>query len=249
MIFLSNILSTEKWKTKGFDNFDRFDVLYEIEGVLVNETALRIGSGREEKLGSLDNPVLRDADNRVFIPGSSLKGVLRSWAERIARNMGYVVHDPWEIRDNSDFEIDPVEALFGSNRIASHVFVFDAYPVGGDARTMTRPGVAIDRFLGSTFSGPFYTEYVVPGTRWKFRMRVLNVNLEEENDGFEGDVAKILLSLLDLMNKASIQLGGRVSTGAGLVRLVEYTIYRYAFEGGRLVKKVVKEVSGGGGCE
>ncbi len=233
--------SGKKWDTKGLDNFDRLDYLYEIRGVLVNVTPLRVGRGKGEELGSaVDNPVIRDLNGIPFIPGSSLKGVLRVWAERIARKKFENIKDPWEIKEDSEYGLDPVEAIFGSTRIASHVYIYDSYPEGGVPKAEVRTGVSIDRFLGTSYPGLLYrTEYISPGYRWSFRMRILNINLENPRGDFEEEVVKILKSLLSLL-RDGLHVGGRVSTGAGLIKLEDMKIIKYVFSDGRLVKKEVK---------
>jgi CRISPR/Cas system CSM-associated protein Csm3 (group 7 of RAMP superfamily) len=71
----------------GLD-LDYLGTYTEIEIVVVNETPLRVGSGRGEGLGEADLPIVRGGDRKPFIPGSSLKGVFRSWLE--------VIHSPEE---------------------------------------------------------------------------------------------------------------------------------------------------------
>ncbi len=65
--------------------FDRFSNRLTIEGWLVARTALRVGSGRATEPVSADLPVIRDALDRPFIPGSSFKGTLRAWTESLIR--------------------------------------------------------------------------------------------------------------------------------------------------------------------
>ena len=50
-------------------------------------TAIRIGAGRSTSPVSSDLPVVRDSANRPYIPGSSFKGVLRSYIESIMRSI------------------------------------------------------------------------------------------------------------------------------------------------------------------
>ena len=53
-----------------------------INGIIETETGLHIGGTAETlKIGGSDNPVIRDKNGRVFIPGSSLKGKIRSLLE------------------------------------------------------------------------------------------------------------------------------------------------------------------------
>ena len=66
--------------------WDRFESRLEITADLVAETALRVGKGGEAaEPTATDLPVLKDAMDRPYIPGSSLRGVLRSHVERIVR--------------------------------------------------------------------------------------------------------------------------------------------------------------------
>ncbi len=64
----------------------RFDQKVRITGKLVFETAFHIGSGREGELGS-DMGVLLDPEGEPILPGSSLKGSFRSFAERLAGHL------------------------------------------------------------------------------------------------------------------------------------------------------------------
>lgn len=56
-----------------------------LRGTLTAMTGLRIGSGGADELDAVDLPVLRDGDGFPFIPGSSLKGALRSTLEALVR--------------------------------------------------------------------------------------------------------------------------------------------------------------------
>ena len=57
-----------------------------LEGDLHCETGLHIGAGKGTlEIGGADNPVVKDAFGRPYIPGSSLRGSLRSLAGTIER--------------------------------------------------------------------------------------------------------------------------------------------------------------------
>ena len=56
-----------------------------LTGEITTITALRIGSGGAGELDGADLPVLRDRHGFPFIPGGSLKGVLRSTVEALLR--------------------------------------------------------------------------------------------------------------------------------------------------------------------
>jgi len=46
----------------------------ELRGWLEAETAFRIGAGRSSEVLGTDLPVVRDAQDKPYIPGSSFKG-------------------------------------------------------------------------------------------------------------------------------------------------------------------------------
>ena len=58
-----------------------------VEGHLVTESPLRIGTERLVEAVGTDLPVVRDVDGFPFIPGSSLKGALRSHLEAAVRGI------------------------------------------------------------------------------------------------------------------------------------------------------------------
>lgn len=69
--------------------WDTFESRLIITATLRAETALRIGTGGDDAAlpSASDLPVLRGADGQPYIPGSSLRGVLRSQIERIVRSL------------------------------------------------------------------------------------------------------------------------------------------------------------------
>lgn len=69
-------------------HWDTFENRWEIAADLVAETGLRVGVGGEAaQPTATDLPVLRDATEQPYIPGSSLRGVLRSHVERVIRGL------------------------------------------------------------------------------------------------------------------------------------------------------------------
>lgn len=158
-------------------------------------TPLLIKSGDSGDVG-LD-PTLRDMNfvrtrrpdrpsDEVYIPGSSLRGVVRSHAERLLRSLSNnaacdAVH-PTEKKASPGLKpscaggvADPngVEAyqkscracrLFGNTMLAGRLRVADFY-LAEDATPAfeTRHGVAIDRVTGAVAQGPFEMEIMTAG--------------------------------------------------------------------------------------
>ena len=208
----------------NFKDFHVLSSLTKITGILVNETPLRIGVGREPPIGAPVDIAVYRVNGKPIIPGSSLKGVFRSFIESIAASMGFKVHAPWDrqaVEDearNNDFCI--VCGIFGNGELASHVRIYDAEPLN-EARTFTKTGIGIDREFGGVKPEILFNEELVcPGLEWSFRMDVYNIRLlpEPVEEG-EDRRGKILRVLLDALMSTGISVGARKSVGCGLIKL------------------------------
>lgn len=63
---------------------DKFENKYFVKGTLVAESPLHIGAGNDDfRPTAVDAAVIRDENNNPYIPGTSLKGIIRSSIERI----------------------------------------------------------------------------------------------------------------------------------------------------------------------
>ncbi|MFZ8858046.1 MAG: RAMP superfamily CRISPR-associated protein [Candidatus Caldarchaeales archaeon] len=241
-----------------YDDLDRLEVLTVITGRLVNETPLRVGVGKEELeerqplLGSAVDiaPItIRFADGRSvpYIPGSSMKGVLRSLAEAMVRAQGKDdVHSPWDFGEKGKIEEEAesgnyciICGTFGSTKLASHVRVYDAYPET-DALTFVKTSVGINREFRGAHPDILYTEQqVVPHVRWSFRMDVINIRVFPEPQDERG---KLLRSLIGMLVDGMVQVGARRTLGYGRLRLEKGSYRVYEVEEGRLVKKAEGDV-------
>lgn len=126
----------------------------------------------------------RDAEFRetVFIPGSSLKGTLRSYSEKIARTLDVLCCDPFDQdhscsaelkrhgEENNAAEIYKESCaackIYGSTNMAGRAAFADAYltkPLDVARQLTKRTAVAIDRVLGSVAVGPFDFEALIRG--------------------------------------------------------------------------------------
>ena len=137
----------------------------------------------------------------VFIPGSSLKGTLRSYTERILRTVlgegPGCCCDPFDLKENSPtcfcgklleneentqkryHNSCPACRIFGNTALAGRLSITDAYPpravMEETNTTDQRDGVAIDRLLGGVAVGPFSLEIV---TRGAFQTTLMLENFE-----------------------------------------------------------------------
>ena len=94
-----------------------------LEGDLICETGLHVGAGKGSlEIGGSDNPVIKDAFGRPYIPGSSLRGKIRSLLEQssgaaVPAELVYLSRRKGqEVRiHQSDRPDDEICLLFGRN--------------------------------------------------------------------------------------------------------------------------------------
>src|SRR5208283_2279199 len=94
-----------------------------LEGEMICETGLHIGAGKGSlDIGGADNPVIKDAFGRPYVPGSSLRGKLRSLLEQssgaaVPAELVYLSkRKGQEVRiHQSDRPDDEICVLFGRN--------------------------------------------------------------------------------------------------------------------------------------
>lgn len=231
---------------------DTFEGRLRLHGALITGTALHIGAGGSGDALGTDSPVVRTAGGTPYIPGSSLKGVLRSAAEALLRGgpfqkeqKGYwacdilggeesvcVSHEEVEEFRKSLAGRAVAEAvwaescaacrLFGSLALASRVRFADL-PVRGEVPLAEfRNGVGIDRDKELAANGVLYDFEVVP-PETSFELRVTFDNPTNEEVG-------LLLYLFNELNEGNLTLGGKSSRGLGRVRVVWEEIEEISLE-------------------
>jgi len=195
-----------------------------IAGTIECLTGLRIGGTKEDiEIGGMDNPVIRDPRTRFpYIPGSSLKGKLRSSLEykycgtKIAQRgepcgcaeAGCVVCRLFGPHKNTRHQLGPTRVLVRDARLLE----------GGDDPDRwieVKSENMIDRRTGVA-TNPRPVERVVPGAKFAFEISVRVFDGDNEADL----VAKVKegLALIE-----SEYLGASGSRGYGKVRF-DYTV-------------------------
>ncbi len=226
--------------------FTTFTNQARIQAVLEMQTALAVGSRLSLEPTGTDMPVIKGPDGLPFIPGSSIKGVVRFQAERILRTWNQRPDlwacDPFDtpcvpakekeqLLNTAKTDQAFAEAvwkksctacrLFGSPWFAGRIAFKDAYLLNAEdlsVVTQIRDGVGIDRDLGAARTGVKYDfETVVPGAR--FGLEILAENLEDWEIGF-------LLTVLRLWEEGGIAIGGKTTRGPGWGKLRDIGIQR-----------------------
>ena len=131
------------------------------------ETPFHLGTGLRR--GLLDRSVCRDANDYLYIPGSTLKGVLREKCEQIARIFDLPVvspHNELEAINRFRDDIDIVDRIFGSRYKPGELYFDNATLITEDQKlfdsdseqtprryihlqTETRTQTSISRTLGT----------------------------------------------------------------------------------------------------
>ena len=185
---------------------------YILLGEIAAETPLHVGRGRGEKdLGEADLPILKFPDERIYIPGSTLKGCLRSEVERILTQLGFRVCIYKQRREisptyecNSENPCVSCE-IFGSTRMGSRIIVRDA--VSKEKNSSFRKGVALLRDTKTVDpKGPFEIEFAAPGTI--FDMEIIIENPQ-----------KWMLGVIFTAMESLPAVGGQTSRGMGKVKI------------------------------
>ncbi|MEW6139414.1 MAG: type III-A CRISPR-associated RAMP protein Csm3 [Thermodesulfobacteriota bacterium] len=211
----------------------RLKEIREIKGKIILRSGLHIGSGdMEMRIGGVDNTVVKHPhSNDPYIPGSSIKGKVRSLLELRSGLMGRTRGNPVslgllrELKGDEKDQCEKILKLFGSSGADSDEELslgptrvsFADCPLNREWRedeakhngvfTEVKSENRINRIQG-TARDPRFTERVPAGTEFDF-----SVTLKEfEGDG---DLLEFLFKGLKLLEMDS--LGGSGSRGYGRI--------------------------------
>lgn len=200
--------------------FENLEQRIIISAKIKAETSLHVGSGgKESSIGEADLPVIKDADNIPYIPGSSLKGKVRSEIERICRQKNLKICNP----PAADKMCGSIETNFEEFCICCKIFgtagrklsynskvkFRDAHLSMSSEVVEIRSGNAIDRKTGTASRGGLFSSEGIPkGSEFSFE--IVCENLKDYEIGH-------LKSGLDSFSDSS--LGGLSSRGFGKINL------------------------------
>jgi CRISPR-associated protein Csm3 len=205
----------------------------EIKKKLVCKTGLHIGGSKDDiEIGGLDNPVIRDPLTRLpYIPGSSLKGKLRSILEYKEGK----VSEKGEPHGCGDPKC-LICTIFGAHGTVkreigpTRILVRDALLTdeskkklqegleSGSLYTGLKQEVSIDRKTGkASQAGPRTTEFVPAGT--EFELNIILRTFESDN---KDELVEFVKKGLDLLQKD--YLGGSGTRGYGWVEILDLQV-------------------------
>lgn len=161
-----------------------------------------------------------------IIPGSSIKGVLRSRYESLAILFGGRCCNVVEKQSRCKISekkktgrevyesMCPACKLFGSTEISSRISITDAYPEGEYAMG-ERMGVGINRITGAAQKGALYDFEVVEEGSFRAGITLKNYEIYQ---------LKLLLYVLKDINDGYVTLGGATTRGNGRMEVLDLSI-------------------------
>jgi CRISPR-associated RAMP protein (TIGR02581 family) len=223
--------------------FDKLESRYIFRGVLVLEEAMHIGSGKGDEFA--DSTFVKSGD-KFYIPGSSLRGALRSTVERIAYTLlekntcllydksshpTCVTVNPEVIKDKKN-EAEIVKILennlcdtckvFGSTHFASKVKITDLYPINGNPKDNIRFGVGIDRDTETASQGALFEIQVLE------KGHCFDFELIAENLSGKTEWGLLCIGLHEMMrdkaNGGAFYIGAKSASGLGRCQLTDLKI-------------------------
>ncbi len=205
-----------------------------INGKIVLKTGLHIGAGSDEiHIGGIDTPVVKDPlMDWPYIPGSSLKGKIRTlleWATNRVSSGG----KPWSTKESDD----PIARIFGNGsnmpeyeggptRVSFSDCFLDEYKaremIKKGALTEEKTEVVIDRMKGTVGGGgPRRIERVPAGAEFNFEIAYKVYDMGDNGAQDEKNLKLLLIGMKLLELDA---LGGSGSRGYGKVKFEDVAV-------------------------
>jgi len=206
----------------------RLKAVRRVSGQIEVVTGLRIGANVEQmEISGLDNPILRNPrTGEPYIPGSSLKGKLRSLAEwylgELPLPSGELVHDCKN--DGAAARVFGVAARKDLKVGPTRTVVRDAFLSEEDRErfknaeplTEVKTENSINRL--TAMANPRPMERVLPGVRFDFEILYRIFDMGDGGRADEENFEKVLLTAMALLEQD--YLGSCGSRGCGQVRFV-----------------------------
>lgn len=222
-----------------------------IRGTIDVKTGMRIGGTTGGlKIGGVDLNVITDPEGKPYIPGSSLKGKMRSLIEH-KEGVSFDPKSGMHVCKTNPCDICKIWGTTGDVASLTRLVVRDAYLDEEDFKTIKEKGnlslewtevkteVNIDRTTGtvSGVGGPRQIERVPAGAKFKDFEMIYNVYGEEDKD--------ILVKIFEAMELLQQDyLGGMGSRGYGQVEFQDIKIYwnkKENYEGGKLNQEKIND--------
>ncbi|HDS85033.1 MAG TPA: type III-A CRISPR-associated RAMP protein Csm3 [Phycisphaerales bacterium] len=211
-------------------NIKKINTIKQLKGKISVQTGLHIGGSTETmEIGGVDNPILRNKkNNEPYIPGSSLKGKMRSLMEW---HLGKL-HPDGDIYMDKDPNC-PITRVFGHSAKSEYkvgptrLIVRDCF-LSEDARQSFKQGQDITEVKQENFinritaeATPRPLERVVPGVTFDLDIAYRVIDTGDGGATDEQNFSEVVLKALALVERDF--LGGAGSRGCGKVKFINLT--------------------------
>ena len=167
-----------------------------------------------DETGIADMCLLRDDDDKLFIPAASIAGAARSFLARQSK--------PWREYKKGK-ESQELKRLFGGAEkedTMSALIVSDATCISEGVNRSIRDGVSIDIKLGTAKTGAKYdVEVVERGTEFRLKMECIIRHGDDDTA-----LTQLFLAILHAFQQGDIRLGARTRRGYGRGKVESWEI-------------------------
>ncbi len=197
--------------------FEKLESRALIQYTIKTKSDLHIGGHGTTAPAEVDSPVLKNDGDFPIIPGSSLKGVLRTEMERLLKGLKIDACTVPDVCMSPRRKVEsecPVCMLFGGAELAGSIRIKDA--TANSKKTVIRDGVAIERKTRKAKGGAKYDIEAVPqGTEFYGEVTIENLDVKDNRNAKLG----AFLSLVDFFNSCSGGIGHATSRGFGQINI------------------------------
>ena len=219
---------------------------------IISEEELHLGIGRGEfELSTVDLPVFRDAAGIPLIPGSSLKGAIKTLVQRLLESLDLnllkssigtekVIGKPEDLKEFQEASeeekenlfrkgaLGVIDKLFGASGFAAPLKFTDALLSEARVDPLERTHVSIDLNTDKAKPGALLTLESLPS-----KTTLVFKTIYDEMQGSEmQDANRLFYRILEIANKKGIELflGGWKSRGYGLSNITAVNVEVYTPE-------------------
>ena len=206
-----------------------------ISGKIVVKTGLHIGAGNEEvHIGGVDSPIMRNPLNlEPYIPGSSIKGKMRSLMEWKLNKINMQSDELGSVCSCNEASICPVCRVFGrannskketeeaKKRGPTRLIVQDAVLSDSSKELFYKDKDIVEVKAENSINrvtanaNPRFLERVVPGVEFNFEISYRVIDTDDNGSTDEKNFNEVVLESLKLLQND--YLGGGGSRGNGQI--------------------------------
>jgi len=234
--------------------FDKYYNKYIVKGILRTITPLHIGAG-EDSLNPIqaDKGVIVDHNGKPYIPGSSLKGVLRTNVEIMVNSgIGFkdkfksclIVNDPclteeqvkgikkkYE-KENTKKDIKIAQEIYKQMCDVCKIFGSNYYASKISIRDciLDSEKAYIQKRDGVAIDRE--TGTAADNKKYDYEQVAAGTdfNFYMSVDNLDDDLVDLFELIINLLSSGDLQIGGKTTYGLGRVQLIDYKIYKITSE-------------------